>query len=143
MPTLIMHVVAMSGTSVARDTVWHGLEIGAWDDETLRAFASEFLAWNVIADHVWSMETERAYMRELAERWIGNPEKVIPMIQFSNPTPSKVDEWLWRMRASRRSWWRYNQLWLERSQDEILSMLDRETQVWHPIERKYDPKKLS
>jgi hypothetical protein len=143
MPTLIMHLVSLSGTSLAREIVWEGLDNGAWGDDTLRAFAKEFLARNAIADHLWSMETERAYSRELAERWIGNPDKIMPLLQFRKGAPSKVDEWVIRMRASRRSWWRNNQVWLERSQDELLSTLDGEAQAWRPVGRMYDPKNLS
>ena len=142
-PNSLMHLLTLSGTSMARETVWRGLEIGAWDDDALRAFAGEFLAWNAIADYKWSLETDRAYVCEIIERLIDAPDKFMSILRVYTHAESMVNEWLLGIRVSRRSWWRNNQVWAERSRDELLSMLDSEAQVWRPIEREYDPNSLS
>jgi hypothetical protein len=142
-PTVMMHLVALTGTTMARDAFWRGLELGLWDDAALRGFAAEFLASNALADHLWSMETERAQVRELLERCLGNAGKIMTTLQGSDFKPSKLEALKLRLLISRRSWWRDNQLWFERSQDEVASMLDAQAQVWRRIERKHDPEQLT
>ena len=143
MPTAIAHLVALSGITLTRETVWRGMEMDAWDDDTLRAFAGEFLGQNAIADFQWSMETERAWSRELWEKIEGDGDRMGEVLSFKPPSRSTLGEWLFRFAASRPAWRRHNQLWSERAQDELATMLDGTAGVWTPVFRRYDPERLT
>lgn len=140
-PTALFHIIAQAGVSLAREMVWRGLEAGAWDEETLRAFAAKFLELNSIADFCWSMETERAWGREAMERIASDPDKIVKVLGYANP--GKLDEPALRKLVINPAWKARNALWQERSMDELISMLDPEAGTWKPVARKFDPEKLT
>jgi hypothetical protein len=142
-PTLLLHFVAVSGLSIARETVWRGLENGAWDDSALSAFATEFLGWNTLADFQWSMETERAWSRELDTTLLRDPQLTMQVVTLGRSPSSKINEWMLWLSISRPAWHRDNQLWYERAQDELATMIDTTAGVWRPIVRQFEPEKLS
>jgi hypothetical protein len=140
-PLIIFHLITLVGVSTARETVWRGIEADAWDNETLRAFAAEFLSWNAIADFQWSLDTERTWGREGVERIAHDPEKLVKVIGYGHP--GQLDEHELKKLVMDPAWKARNSLWYERSMDELASMLDPAAGTWRPVERKFDPEKLT
>jgi hypothetical protein len=142
MPTLILSLVTQSAITVARDAVWRGMDAGIWDEGALRAFSAEFLTRNVLADFQWTVETERAWAREIEASLMHDPAATSQMLNFG-ASRSALNEWLLWLSVSRPAWHRNNQLWSERAHDERAALLDVEAGVWRPADLKHDWKKLS
>ncbi len=142
-PVVIAHLVAMSGEALARDTIREGLEIGAWDEDALRNFLSYFRDSDELSAFQWSIETERAWSREMVATMRKDPKLVMQVLTFAGPSVAGVDEWLLRFAISRPAWHMRNQLWYERAQDELAGTIDAKAGVWRPGTLKFDPAKLT
>ena len=143
MPTLISHLVATVGEALASETIREGIEVDAWDDETLRTFLTHFRESNELLDFQWTMETERAWARDVGRALIDDPNLLIRVLGFAGPSLTKMDEWLLRLAIYRPAWRINNQIWHERAQDELAGMIDAKAGVWKPIDLRFDPAKLS
>jgi hypothetical protein len=140
-PTIILHLVTLVGVSLPRETIWRGIETGAWNDETLRSFAAELLGWNTIADFRWSLDSERAWSRDAGKQTAHDADKIIEALTYNNPETFDIPEL--RKLVLDPAYKAKNQLWWEHSMDEQASMLDPTTGTWRPVERKFDTAKLT
>ena len=143
MPVLISHYVAMSSEALARETVREGMATGVWDDEALRAFSNYFHESNELAGYQWAIETERAWSRGVMDSLRSDPDLVLRVLSFPGLSLGKIDEWLLRFAVSRPAWHLNNQLWYERAHDELATSIDAKAGTWRPIERQFDPGKLT
>ena len=133
--------VAVQADGGAVDALWYGLEMGLWSDDVLRMAGETLLQRNHIRHHRWGLLTDRAHYHESVAGLLKNGQS--PAAIFGARIGTPLDRAVLEARASRRSWWRENQLWIEGYYDEEIAEFDGDAQRWSPLRpRQFDPDRL-
>ena len=79
-PTLIAGLVETSMVSMARQAISDGMDTGRWADDQLREIEALISRVNLIQRHVFSIESERAFVNSMLAKYIvdGTRHKDVP-----------------------------------------------------------------
>jgi len=143
-PSLIGGLVQASITSIALATVREGMEEHRWTDAQLEAIQERVAGVNPIRRGLGSIAGERANFNTSLEPMIGKAAAYqMFVIPVGNMVPNSAGQFIQRLRARTRNWWRQNQIWYNGFMDEELTMIDPDAEVMRPKLRRFDAEALT
>lgn len=134
-PGLNASLVHVSVLHRAIETVQEGIEAHRWTAEQIEVIQNLLTPPNLIRRHVLALSSERALFNSGVEPYIEDSKGWDVLV--GGPLNAKM-RFVLDVRAHTRSWWRENQLWVNRRIDEDLTMWDADAEVMRPHPRQFD-----